>query len=195
MKVDRKKHVIVQTEKNLIALNLTDGKLLWQIATPPQQRFYNSASPYINGQVIYYTGQGTGTKAIKVTYQGKKFTTEELWVNTETGGKWNTPILINGFLYGYSDQKRIYCLDSSNGKKVWGDETLNSDFATIVDCGSVIIGLPSTGKLIVFKPDSKAYSEVAIYKVSETPVYAFPVIAGNLIYIKDAESLTLFKIN
>jgi len=33
------------------------------------------------------------------------------------------------------------------------------------------------------------------YKVSETPIYAFPVIAGNLIYIKDAESLILYKIN
>ncbi len=74
------------------------------------------------------------------------------------------------------------------------DNTVNSDFATLSDCGDVLIGLPSTGNLIVFKPDPKAYSEVARYKVSETPVYAFPVIAGNNIYIKDAENLTMYRI-
>ena len=77
---------------------------------------------------------------------------------------------------------------------MWIDNTPNSDFATLVDCGSVLIGLPSTGSLIVFKADPKAYSEVAKYKVSETPVYGFPIVSGNQVYIKDADSLILYKI-
>jgi hypothetical protein len=44
------------------------------------------------------------------------------------------------------------------------------------------------------KPDPKAYTEIAKYKVSETPVYAFPVIAGNIIYVKDAESLMMYRV-
>ena len=103
--------------------------------------------------------------------------------------------LKDGFLYGFTDQRRIYCLDAVTGKTAWLDEAVNSDFATIVDCGSVIIGFPSTGNLIVLKPDTKAYSEIAKYKVSETPVFAFPVVAGNMVYVKDAESLILYKIN
>ena len=195
MTIDGKKHLIIQSEKNLMAINLTDGKLIWQIPTPIQQRFYNSVSPYIDGQIIYYSGQGSGTKAIKVEKSGNEYVTKELWSNTEVSSKWNTPVLKDGFLYGFTDQKRIYCLNASTGKTAWIDNTVNSDFATIVDCGSVIIGLPSTQNLIVFKPESTAYTEVVKYKVSETPIYAFPIVAGNLIYIKDAESLTLYKIN
>jgi outer membrane protein assembly factor BamB len=194
MTIDGKKQVIVQTEKNLISLNLSDGKLLWQVPTPVQQRFYNCVSPYINGQIIYYTGQGTGMKSIKVEKSGNDYITKELWSNPETGAKWNTPVLKNGFLYGFTDQKRIYCMNASDGKTAWIDNAVNSDFATIVDCGSVLIGLPSTANLIVFKPDPSAYSEVAKYKVSETAIYAFPIIAGNKIYIKDAESLILYNI-
>lgn len=195
MTIEGQKHVVVQTEKNLIALSFADGKLLWQVAASPQQRFYNCVSPYINGNRIYYTGQGTGTRAIEVTKQGDKFETKELWSNTETGAKWNTPVLVKGFLYGFTDQRRIYCLNASNGQTGWIDNATNSDFATIVDCGSVIIGFPSTGYLIVMKSDPNAYTEVAKYKLAETPVYAFPVIAGNMIYVKDAESLMLYKIN
>jgi len=108
MTIDGKKHLIVQTEKNLLALNFTDGKLLWQIPTPVQQRFYNCVSPYIDGQTIYLTGQGTGIKAIKVEKSGNDFVTKELWSNNSVGAKCNTPILKDGFLYGFTDQKRIY---------------------------------------------------------------------------------------
>ena len=188
------KNVVVQTEKNLMALSLADGKLLWQVPTPVQQRFYNSTSPYINGDIIYYTGQGSGTKAVQVVRQGDKYVTKELWSNTEIGAKWNTPILKDGFLYGFTDQRRIYCIDASTGKTAWYDTAVNSDFATIVDCGQVIIGLPSTGNLIVMKPDPKAYTEAAKYKVAETPVYAFPVISGNAIYVKESENLIMYTL-
>ncbi len=195
MTIEGKKYIIAQTEKNLVALDFANGKLMWQVATAPAQRFYNSVSPYIDGNRIYLTGQGTGTKAVEILKQGDKFTTKELWSNTEAGAKWNTPVLKNGFLYGFTDQRRIYCINAATGTTGWIDNTVNSDFATIVDCGSILLGSPSTGSLIFFKPDPEKYSEVAKYKVSETPVYAFPVVTGNLVYVKDAESLILFKIN
>jgi len=189
MTIDGKKLLIVITEKNIMALGLTDGKQLWQIATPVQQRFYNCVSPYIDGQNIYLSGQGTGTKAIRVEKSGNEYVTKELWSNTEVGAKWNTPVLKDGFLYGFTDQKRIYCLNAATGQTAWIDNAVNSDFSTIVDCGSVIIGLTSTDNLLVLKPDGKAYSEIVKYKVSDTPIYAYPVISGNNIYIKDAETL------
>jgi outer membrane protein assembly factor BamB len=192
MTIDGKKLLIVITEKNIMALGLTDGKQLWQIATPVQQRFYNCVSPYIDGQNIYLSGQGTGTKAIRVEKSGNEYVTKELWSNTEVGAKWNTPVLKDGFLYGFTDQKRIYCLTAATGQTAWIDNTVNSDFSTIVDCGSVIIGLTSTDNLLVLKPDGKAYSEIVKYKVSDTPIYAYPVISGNNIYIKDAETLMMY---
>jgi outer membrane protein assembly factor BamB len=195
MTIDGKKHLIVQSEKNLLSLNLTDGKLIWQLAAPVQQRFYNSVSPYIDGQTIYISGQGSGTKAVKVEKSDNGYAPKELWSNTEINSKWNTAVLKNGFLYGFTDQKRIYCLNAATGKTAWIDNAVNSDFSTIVDCGSVIIGLSSIQTLIVMKPEPTAYTEIVKYKVAETPVYAFPIVAGNLIYIKDAESLTLFRIN
>lgn len=193
MMFEGKKHLIVQTEKNLIGFNLADGKLLWQIATPVQQRYYNCVSPYIDGQIIYLTGQGTGMKAIKVEKSGNDYVTKEVWNNPSVGAKWNTPVLKDGFLYGFTDQKRIYCINAATGQSAWTDEAVHNDFATIVDCGSVIIGLPSTANLIIFKPVSTAYTEIKKYKVSETAIYSYPVVAGNKIYIKDAETLIMYS--
>jgi len=195
MTIEKTKQVVLLTEKNLMGLALSDGKLLWQVPAPTQQRYFNAVSPIIDGQTIYYSGTGTGTKAIKVNKQGDKYVTQELWNNTTTGAKFNTAILKDGFLYGFSDQKRIYCINAATGETAWVDNAVSSDFGTIVDCGSAIIGLTSTSNLIVLKPESTAYTEVVKYKVAETPIYAFPIVAGNLIYIKDAETLTRYRIN
>jgi outer membrane protein assembly factor BamB len=194
MTVEGKKILIVISEKNIMALGLSDGKLLWQIPATVQQRFYNSVSPYVDGQTIVYSGQGLGSKALKVEKKGEMFTAREIWANPEVGAKWNTPILKNGHYYGFTDTRKIYCLNAITGKTAWIDNTVNSDFSTIVDCGTVIIGLASTGNLIVLKPDEKAYTELAKYKVSETPIYAYPIISGKNIYIKDAESLIMYKV-
>jgi outer membrane protein assembly factor BamB len=194
MKINSKRDLIFITEKGLLAINLANGEMAWQIATPLQQRYFNSASPCIDGNIIYYTGQGTGTKAVRVDRSGSKYTATELWSNTEVGTKWNTPVLKNGYIYGFSDQKRIFCLNASTGQTAWVDNVVNSDFSTLVDCSSLLIGLTSTGNMIVFKPESKAYTEVARFKVAESTIYAFPVITGDLVYIKDSESLILYKL-
>lgn len=194
MTIEGKKHIILLTEDKLIALDMADGKLLWQVQAVPQQRFYNCTSPYIDGQMIYFTGQGTGTKAVKVSKEGEYFVPKEIWSNPDVGAKWNTPVLRDGFLYGFTDQRRIYCIDAATGKTAWLNDEVQSDFATLLDCGDFLAGLPSTGNLLILRPDSKAYSETVRYKVTETPVFAFPVLKGNSVYIKDAESLILYRI-
>jgi outer membrane protein assembly factor BamB len=194
MIIDGKKHIIVNTEKNLLSLDFKTGDLLWQIPTIPQQRFYNCTSPYIDGTKIYYTGQGTGTKCIEVVKEGEGFSVKELWSTTEAGTKWTTPVLVKGYLYAFADQRKIYCINASNGQKAWIDNATHSDFASIVDCGDLLIGLPQTGNLIIFKPDNSKYDEVKKIKVSDPPLYTFPLITGNRIYIKNAEHLILYKL-
>jgi outer membrane protein assembly factor BamB len=191
MTVNGKKQLVDLTSKNLIGLDPENGKLLWSFAVPVENRFYNSASPVIDGQTVIITGQGQGTKAVKIQKQGEQFVASELWKNAELGTKWNTPVLKDGFLYGLSDGRKLFCMNAKTGKTAWIDAKLHNDFGTIVDAGSVIIALPQTSNLVVFKPDEKAYTEVAIIKVAETPTYSYPVIAGNRIFIKDKDSIAM----
>jgi outer membrane protein assembly factor BamB len=61
--------------------------------------------------------------------------------------------------------------------------------------GPVILSLPSTSELIVFKPSGKEYAELARIKVAETPVYAHPVVAGNRVFVRDQDSLILWTLD
>ncbi len=194
MTVDGTKQVVIQTEKNLIGIAVADGKLLWQVPAVPQRRMWNSATPIVDKQTVIFTGQGQGTRAIKIEKKGDSFATKDLWTNDQVGTGYNTPVLKDGMLYGLSDRGNLFCMNAENGQTAWIDTTKHETFGAVVDAGPVLVTLPSKSDLVVFKPDAKAYVQVAKYKVADSEVYAHPVLSGKHIFVKDAESLTMWSV-
>ena len=190
------KQIAIPTEKSVVGIDISDGKLLWKIPSAPPGRAYNAATPIVDGQTVIYAAKGRGTKAIKVGKQGNSFVTKELWSNPELGTQYNTPVLKDGFLYGLSDGGNLFCINAQNGQTAWTDETRldRGGFTSIIDAGSCLMALPSNSELIVYKPNEKQYEQLAKIKVADTPTYAHPVITGNRIFIKDQDSVTLLII-
>ena len=194
MTVDGVKQIVVQTQKNLVGLAPADGKVLWQVAAATMGMAQNAASPVVDGQTVIYTGQGRGTKAVKIEKQGDGFAAKELWSNDKVGTTFNTPVLKDGLLFGLSDKGFFFCLNARTGETDWVDTTKRDRFGATLDAGSVILALPGNSELVAFKPNDKQYDELARIKVADTPTYAHPVVSGNRIFVKDKENLTLWTI-
>ncbi|MCX5654422.1 MAG: PQQ-like beta-propeller repeat protein [Planctomycetota bacterium] len=194
MTVDGTKQLVFQGEKDVLGIAAADGKLLWQVATPAQGRFFNSASPIVDGQTVIITGQGSGTKAVKIEKQGDAFAAKELWSNADLGTGYNTPVLKDGFLYGFSDKGNLFCMDAKTGKACWTDAVKRGqgNFAAVLDAGACLLALPSNSELVVFKPGDKEFTELAKIKVADTPTYATPVVAGKRIFVKDQDAVVMW---
>ena len=188
------KQIVTPTEKSIVGIGVADGKLLWQLPFVPQKMAYNAATPIVDGQTVIYTGKGRGTKAIKIEKQGDGFTAKELWSNPQLAVQFNTPVLKDGLLFGLSDSGNLFCINAQTGQTAWADTTQHGrgGFAAIVDVGSCLLALPSSSELIVFKPDSKQYGEITRYKVSDTPIYAHPIISGKRVFVKDQDSVAMW---
>lgn len=81
--IEGAKQIIAMTDKNLVGLSAADGKLLWQSPMATQGRANNAATPIVDGQTIYCTGSGKGTKAVKIEKQADKFVATDLWTNPQ----------------------------------------------------------------------------------------------------------------
>jgi outer membrane protein assembly factor BamB len=190
------KQIVSPTEKSIVGIGVADGKLLWQLPFAPPERAYNAATPIIDGQMVIITGKGRGTKAVKIEKLGDSFTAKELWSNPDLAPQYTSPVLRDGLLFGLTDGNKLYCINAKTGQTAWTDATARGSrgFGSIVSAGSCLMVLPNNSELIVYKPDGKEYSELAVIKVSETPTYAHPVIAGNRIFIKDQDTVTMFVV-
>jgi len=194
--IDGNKQIVTPTEQSIVGVGLSDGKLLWKLPFVPVSRAYNAATPIVNGNTVIYTGAGRGTHAVKIEKKGEEFVVDELWSNTDLAVQFNTPVLKENVLYGYSNTGSLFCIDATTGQSTWTDAIKHdrSGFAGMLDLGPVIMALPSSSELIVFKALKEEYSELAKIKIAESPTYATPVVAGNRIFIKDEKTITLWKI-
>ncbi|GIX02498.1 MAG: serine/threonine protein kinase [Thermogutta sp.] len=186
------KQIVTFTEQSLIGLSAKDGKLLWKVPFPASGRNYNAATPIADGQTIYFAGAGRGSRAIRVEKSGAEYVIRELWSNPDVAPQFNSPILKDGKLFGLSQRGNFYCLDAQTGKTLWMDDNSYTAFGALLDAGPVLLAMTERAGLIAFPPSGHGMHPVARYEVSSTPVYATPVVAGKRIYIKDAESLSLW---
>ncbi len=192
------KVLVAETNGNIVAVNVADGKLLWKTPFASGRMQYNACTPMVDGQTVIYSGGGRGTKAIKIEKQGDEVTAKDLW-SSDLAVKFNTPVVKNGLLYGISERDVLFCLNLENGKTAWttplGDgRGRSSGYGSVVDAGPVLFALNPSGQLIVFEPSDKAFKEVARYKVGKSATYAYPILSGNRVFVKDADSVTLYTI-
>ena len=189
------KLVIAQTDRSLLALNTADGKVEWQLPFAGKgMGGYNTATPIVDGQTLIYCGSGRGAMAVKLEKDGDKIAAKELWKNADLSPQFNSPVLKNGLLFGLTQRGSFVCVNAQNGQTLWTDPTGNrGGFGSIVDAGPVLLALTPRSQLIVFEPNDKAYTEVASIKVANKQVYAYPVLAGNRLYVEDQDSLTLWS--
>ena len=136
-----------------------------------------------------------GTAAVKIEKTGEKLTGKELWSIRVNTVKFNKPVLKDGLLFGLSERNEFFCMKSEDGKTAWTAPIRGrGGYGSIVDAGSVLFVLTPMAELIAFEPSDKGYKDFATYKVADTDTYAYPVVSGNRVYVKDLDSLTLWTI-
>lgn len=271
MTIGSVKYVVAETEKKLLVLALTDGKLAWETPFAVPGRGYNATTPIVDGQTIIYTGSGRGSTAVRLEQEGDALVAKELWKNLDNSVQFNSPVLKGDLIFGISARNDFFCLDAKDGKTAWvapfskepasaeaagtgtnqptvataaetnrigavappppgvaqtaagtngprpggemdrpregrggpggegggrggrggGRGGAPSGYGSIVDAGSVLLALTPASQLVAFEPDGKEFKELARIKVADTPTYAYPVVSGNRIFVKDQNFVSL----
>jgi hypothetical protein len=216
--------VLAETNDSIVALRAEDGKELWQTAYVVEGRGYNAATPIVDGQTVIYSGSNRGAKAAQLEEDGDQFKSKDLWSNNDNSVIYNSPILKDGYIYGLSALDVLFCINATTGETAWsaplgiqpkveeappaqdqqgerpggrrrgGRGCGRAGYGSIVDAGPVLFALTPLGQLVVLEPSSEEFKQLAVYKVSENQTYAYPVISGRRIFIKDDDSLTLWKL-
>jgi outer membrane protein assembly factor BamB len=193
--VDGVKQIVFQSLTKLIGMSLTDGKQLWEYATPAGEgRVQNATSPVVDQNKVYFTGLRNGFSAIEIRKNGTSFIVNKLWTNPEQSTDFSTPLLKDGFLYGINSQGRLFCINAVNGQTAWVDTTPLQRFGSLIDAGKEIVILTSNSTLMVINPDGQKFDQVALIRLAGNDYYAHPVLSGSNMILKDTGSITCYAI-
>src|SRR5439155_704598 len=149
MTIDGAKLIIAETQRKLVAINLADGKQVWEM---PFSTRYNASGPVVEGNVIYISaaaggGMGGGMRG--------------------PGGGGGAGRGGGGGPGGPGGGR-----GGGGGGRMGGG--MGGGFGNVVDAGSVLLALTPSAEMVVVQPGDK-YTEVAKIKVSEGQTHAYPI--------------------
>jgi outer membrane protein assembly factor BamB len=126
-------------------------------------------------------------------------------INARTGETaWNAPLSAEsgsetrpaaGAQRGNVDSQQDQGRQRQQGRRGRRGGGNSGGYGSIVNVGNVLLALTPSAELIVFQATDQSYVEVARYKVAEEATYSYPVVAGNRMFIKDSNSVTLWTVD
>ena len=126
---------------------------------------------------------------------------EVLWKNEAISAHHSDPVIIEGYLYGYSgfsgtNKGSFKCVEVSTGKEMWSSKELGQGTTTYVD--GHLICMNVKGDLFLVKPGPEALNIVGKFenalKEVKYQAWTVPVIANGKLYVRYLQTLACYDL-
>ena len=173
----------------------------------------NASNPVVVDDLVFISETyGPGSSLLRIQPDGY----EVVWADAERSREkalqthWNTPIHVDGFLYGssgrHSHEAELRCVELMTGKVAWSHPGLMRSSLLYVD--GHFICLSEDGALRLLKANSRRYDEVARAELVESgvsagsrnvpllrpPAWAAPILAHGLLYVRGRDRLVCLEL-
>lgn len=216
-----RRHLLCLMRQGLVSLNPTNGEVNFKRwFQSDRNESVNAMTPVVSDDFIFFSAAyyRVGSVAIRVKPDGKSF--DEVWrspqdpfARTAEGGyespvlelHFNTPVLLNGYLYAFSGRNEpdasFRCVELKTGKLMWSrDENwpphstrqpkaLGRGSAILADGKLVVLG--EGGRLGLFKPTPERCEELCAWQVPQLkyPCWAGPVLSNGKVFLRSEDHL------
>ena len=190
------RQVITYTQENFVGVSVETGELLWRrpYTTPSST---TSQTPHVYQNDVIEAGRGNGITRFRVVREGNAWTTENVWHTDAVSLHMTNGVIVDGVLYGLShlNSGQYFGLDLDTGDVLWTSPPRQADNAAIVYAGTTILSLEADAELVVLPSSRTGFEPVQRYEVATSATWAQPTLAGNRVFVKDVESLTLWTVD
>jgi outer membrane protein assembly factor BamB len=194
-----RKQYIQRTEQLIFGLD-ADGKVLWQHDFPGGRVAVIPTPIYSAGQVYVTAGYGAGCLLLNITADNK---VEKLYDNKNMKNHHGGVLLLDGHIYGHSDDRGLTCQNLASGEVVWSDEGRNNTKgATAYADGHLYCLNENSGECRLVKATPESYSLISSFRMepqttqrsAKGKVWTHPVICNGHLYLRDQEIICCYKI-
>jgi outer membrane protein assembly factor BamB len=188
------RQVVTQTQQNIVGIAASDGTLLWKIPFTTEYT-QNIITPVLYKDLLVFSGIEKGVFAIRLTQNEGKWEPKTIWENERAAMYMSSPVLVGDYLYGMTHYRKgqFFCLDARTGATQWTSNGAEGENAAIVNAGLVLFILDENAEMMIVRASEKKFDLLKKYTLAQSPTWAYPVIQGSQILIKDEKLLTLWS--
>jgi outer membrane protein assembly factor BamB len=190
MTIEGSKQILLMTESGLISMDPYTGTLLWrhnwpgeQIVQPAQVR---------EGDLLLSSGGLKGIHRIRVAKGSGEWTTEASWSSVQLKPNFNDFVVHKGYAYGYYGPM-IACIEIENGNRMWKGERYGGQLILLADQDLLLV-TSEQGELFLVEAIPDQYSELARFPAIEGKTWNHPVLAGDILVIRNCQEMAAFQL-
>ena len=189
--IDGVPQIIVLMGEALVSVSPKDGKEFWRHEWKTELDA-NVATPIVSGDRLFISsGYSTGCALFALSAKDGKPAAEKLWANKEMKNYFSTAVLLNGYLYGFNNNK-LTCLDFHTGKPKWKTGGFNRGSLIAADGRLIILG--ESGTLALAEASPKAYREISKFPFCDERTWTVPTLSGGRLYVRNEKELACFML-
>ena len=150
----------------------------------------------VAGDLVIYSGLSNPTTAVRIVKSGATLTPQEVWKNADVSMYMSTAVVAGDALVGLAQRNRgqFFALDRKTGKTLWTTRGRETENAALIRVPGYTLIQTAEGELIVARDSATAFDVVKRYDVADSTTWAHPALVGNQLFVRDANSLTLWTI-
>ena len=181
------------TSKAGVGVRASDGKLMWHYPKV-SNRTANITTPIVSDNKVFYTSAyGTGAALLSLKAENGEVKAEEVYFTTEMMNHHGGVVLVNGYLYGYSNAI-LTCMEFNTGKVAWKDRSVGKGAVGYADGMLYLLGEKNVMGLADATPEG--YREKGRFTIEDSgfPSWSHPVVCGGKLYIRNQTMLMCYNV-
>ncbi len=181
------------TSNAAVGVRASDGKLMWSY-NKAANNVANCATPvFAANKVFFSSAYGTGGALLNLKAENGEVKAEESYFTTEMMNHHGGMVLVNGYLYGFSNMI-LTCIEFNTGKVMWKDRSVGKGSITYADGMLYLLGEKQLVGLA--EANSNAYVEKSRFPINDRgwDSWAHPVVIGGKLYIRNQNELTCYNV-
>lgn len=201
LKVGGHDQLVMLTGNSVIGIDVDEGAILWRYPFVTDYRC-NTATPIaVGGGVLISAGESHGSVLLSLMPKGSGFEFGERWtqlgVKSTLRSEWQTPILLDGYLYGMDNVgsagqiTHLTCVNAKTGERAWSERRFGKGNLIAAD-GKLFISTMK-GELVVVSASPKGFNEIG-RKVVIGSTRQAPSLAAGLLYMRDDKEIVCLDV-
>ena len=183
------KQLVVQTRMTLYGVDMESGEALWSVDVP-NFRGMNILTPVAHGDGVLTSSYKNATYFFNIRRDGEAWVVSKAWEN-KASAYMSSPVIIDGHAYLHLGNRRIDCIDLSNGESRWRSEPFGEYWSMAVQ-GDRILALDADGTLHLVKASSDSFQPLASQPVADEETWGHLAVKGRRLFIRGLTAVSVW---